>query len=332
MEGATVEDLAMLQVEIDPGDPTTFCPTPGTCPPASLGILAQPHPEAFVEGSPYQGRNIFKFTSIDETTLNSFGIDETFVDGLIPGITFDTEVIAVDIAESMRNQIEGLVPRPPEDLPEPLPDWAETFDEELARIMNEVETGFFNSLTCAFEALGVPADRDELVDSVYGVVVDTAYAGIPYTGITVMLEGSFSYTGVSSFASVTAGVMMSSSGTRGVNGTINIFGIPVGYLRAFISQTDAYGNPSVSFCGEADIAIGPLELGSGGVLYDCPECEARFFEAFVNLGSVLTQSYVYETIRKILPDQANESFTPDQHLALLNTDDLKFAFLPVDNT
>lgn len=58
--------LAGLQGEID---------CPGDCPPATVNILCQPHPDQ----DTYPGKVIAKFTSIDAATLASIGIDRARV-------------------------------------------------------------------------------------------------------------------------------------------------------------------------------------------------------------------------------------------------------------
>ncbi|TVR52156.1 MAG: choice-of-anchor D domain-containing protein [Puniceicoccaceae bacterium] len=334
VDGATPEDLAVLNEFVDENrlELAEFCPGPNTCPPASLGFLAQPHPESFIKDSPYEGRAIIKGTSLDETALNFFGINRDFVDAFVPDLGVDLDLIAARFAEHVRLGVEFVTPRPPADLAEiiaplPVPDWALQFEAQLEENMNRLELGFYNAIVCALEGLGIPGTREELVDTLWDIVREAAYAGVPYEDVTLRLEGSFSYTGISTFASVTAGVLISTTGTSGLFGSINVFGIPFGTISAFTTQTDAYGRPSTGICGELVAAIGPFEIGRGGFIYDCPGCEARLFEVFFDLADALTGPYVYERMLEVAPEKALPGVPPIQNLILLATEDEKGAFL-----
>jgi photosystem II stability/assembly factor-like uncharacterized protein len=307
------------------------------CPPASLGAMAQMHPEAFIEGSPYQGRAIWKFTSVDATTLNFFGINRDRVDSFVPQAftwnpsTFIPE-FAGSFAEEIRLTVERLVPRPPTDFsPLPTPDWALEFDDILTEVMNEFELGLYNTINCGLRSI-VPDDltRDDLVDLIWDHLREAAYAGIPYEDVTIRLEGSFSYTGVASFASVTGGILYTpGSSTMGVVGSINVFGIPFGYLQGFISSYDAYGNPQLipALCGEIVAAIGPLEFGRGSFLWDCPDCFGRIVDTFDTLANALTAPYVYARMLEVAPEKAFPDATVPQHLLQLATEEEKIAFI-----
>src|SRR5438309_668051 len=50
-------------------------PCPGDCPPATVDIFCQPHPDQAL----YPGKVIAKFSSIDEKTLNGIGFTEAHV-------------------------------------------------------------------------------------------------------------------------------------------------------------------------------------------------------------------------------------------------------------
>lgn len=301
------------------------CPTPGNCPPPTLGFLAQPHPEAFedYEGNPYRGRAIIKGSSLDEAALNFLGINRELVEFFVPdlGLAPDVEALAALFAMEIRNRVETSVPGVPSDLPEPLPDWAEVFQEQLEENMNALELGLYNTMICFPGIQDLPDTHEAVVDFFWGMIRDTAYAGVPYEDITLRLEGSFSYTGVSTFASVTAGVMISTSGATGVQGSINVFGIPFGFIRGFTTNFDAYGNYSPAFCGELVAAVGPLELGRGGILWDCPGCEERFFNAFPNLANALTAPYALAIMESVAPGLAVPGNSLESNLLLLDADE-----------
>lgn len=304
------------------------CPVAGQCPPASLGFLAQPHPDSFDENSPYYGRNIFKMTSISEEVLNTFGINRDLVAGLVPNINFDLEELSLNVASDLRQQLEAIVPPPPDNLPQPLPDWATDFEDDLEETMNRFELGIYNGLTCAIEKLNLPNDREELIDAIYAAIVETAYAGVEYDlDITYRLTGSFSYTGISSFASVTGGIVYSTTLTTGLVGSVNIFGVPVGTANLFVGALDGNGNPSPFFCGDVKASLGPISFGELALLYDCPNCAGKVFTAVGTLIGDLSQAYVYGIMEQIAPDLASEDLNPFQHWNLLETDDQKFAFV-----
>jgi len=137
-----------------------------------------------------------------------------------------------------------------------------------------------------------------------------------------------SYVGLASFANLTGGVVLSTTGSAGVVGSVNVLGIPVGQARAFVSSTDAQGNPILpSMCGEIVAALGPLELGSLAYLNDCPDCTTALFSAFANLPARLSNTYTYAIMQQAFPELANPALNVTQHLTLLNTPERQMAFL-----
>jgi hypothetical protein len=132
---------------------------------------------------------------------------------------------------------------------------------------------------------------------------------------------------VSAFANVSGGVVLSSTGSAGVIGAVNVLGMPVGTARVFVNQTDENGNPAPSLCGQVHVGIGPLEMGAMALLQDCPGCLDEFVAAFGTLGTILGDTYVYEIMRRSAPELATPTLSASQHLARLTTPEQQSAFL-----
>ena len=109
---------AAMAVSSEDGGIESLCPDEDSCPPASIGILAQQHPDFDVSGSVHEGRIIFKFTSIDEGLLNTLGvhmdlvrsfIDAVVPDGLIPSEEDRAAIIddiALEVSAALRNEMD----------------------------------------------------------------------------------------------------------------------------------------------------------------------------------------------------------------------------------
>ncbi len=308
----------------NPVDEFTLCPDPGNCPPAALGIAAQPHPEAFIAGSEYEGRTIFKFTSIDETTLNAFGITPEFVAGFVGSASADQ--LAAQFAHQIVSGVGSIIPRLPDDFPDP--EVANTINQGIEDTLQQIELGFANTLVCAIDAAGAPDDAAE----VYIAIAEAAYAGVPYEDVTIKVTGEFSYIGVNSFASVSGGMIQSTSGSAGLVGDIKLFGVPVGGAELYLNRTDEYGNLAApNLCGKINAKLGPLELGNAAFLFDCPGCVEKTFNAVENFASSLSAQYVYDVMRNMQDDfpdlNASPAYGPLDHFNQLDSDDKRQAFL-----
>ncbi len=302
--------------------PAFPCPTIGECPPASVNIQCMPHPEGSDPNSRHANRVIYKFTSINEPLLNAIGITPDSVAALVPQFSIDTRRIALDLAGSLRGFIDSITPRAPANASPEI----RALDLEIGAVLDQVELGFANSLYCAIGTL--PANSGQLAALLYSAVRDAAFAGVACQDLTLKLEGSVSYTGLASFANVTGGVVLSTTGSAGLVGSVNVFGIPVGQARGFVNQTDAQGNPILpSMCGEIVAALGPLELGSLAYLNDCPDCAGALFSAFANLPARLSAAYTFSIMQVAHPELANPGLNTTQQLALLDTPERQMAFL-----
>lgn len=318
---AILADLGPMSIPAD--DPEEFpCPTLGSCPPASVNIYCMPHPDFDQPESPNAGRIITKFTAIPESVLNFVGITPDFIASLVPQFTANPRQMAIDLAGTLRGYIDASTPRAPSDAP----DWVRAADAFIEQRLDDAELAIANALLCALQ--GIPTGSSQLAADLYATIRDTAYAGIPCPDLTLKLEGSVSYTGVASFANISGGVVLSSTGSAGIVGAVNVFGIPVGKARLFLNVTDAYGNPSVpSLCGELTGAVGPLEIGSYAFIEDCPECATKLFNAFTTLFASLGDTYIDGVMAIAFPDIADPALNPAQNLALLDTPEKQMAFI-----
>jgi hypothetical protein len=287
-----------------------------------VNILCQPHPDIGNTNSPHANRIILKFTAIDEPILNALGITPELVAELVPSFAVNKKQIAIDLARTIRDYVDALTPRPPVDAPPAI----RALEAQIEQTLDAIALGFANTVYCAIDPL--PASGAELASLIYGVIRDAAWAGLTCPDETLKLEGSVSYTGLSPFANVSGGVVISTTGSAGVVGAVNVFGIPVGQARVFVNQTDARGNPTLpAICGEVQAALGPLELGSLALLEDCPGCLDRLVASFANLGGALSSAYVYAVMSQVLPELADPALNATQHLARLDNLDRQMIFL-----
>jgi len=77
-------------------------------------------------------------------------------------------------------------------------------------------------------------------------------AGIPCHDETFQVTGQLSYAGVSAVATIDGGVNISTTGSAGVIGNLNLFGMKVGKLRGFLTATDDQGRPDPSLCADLE--------------------------------------------------------------------------------
>ena len=293
-------------------EPPSFpCPT-GDCPPETINILCQVHPDLDL----YADRVIVKFTSLTESDLEEIGVTRDWFES--SGLTTAPE-IAAEVAGMLRQFVENITPRPDPNFTGPN---GEPIGQQLNALLDEVlanvQLAFEGSLTAAIQsALG--ENR-----SVFDAILGAAYAGVRCPDATVKLTGTFSHASVSSFLSGTGGAVLSTTGSAGLVGTVNLFGIPVGFLDGFVNATDANGDPNPSMCGHVRFALGPLELGELKALNQCEGCMTGVLGAFAGLADCLSEELFAAIIPKVAP-----------HLGGLNradalnamTDEEKLAFL-----
>jgi hypothetical protein len=292
-------------------EPEFPCPT-GDCPPNTINILCQAHPDL----ERYADKVIVKFSSLDEQFVNDLGITREFIESM--GLT-TAEEIAAEVASRMREAIDAVTPRPDPAFtgPNGEPIGAE-LNALLDELMTRIELAFQGAVQAGIQ--GVLGDSD----SVYEAILEAAYAGVRCPDATVKLTGTFSHLSVSSFLSGTGGGILSTTGSAGLVGTVNIFGVPVGFLDGFVNATDANGDPNPSMCGVVRFAIGPLDIGQLKMLNECEGCMTGVLNAFVGLADCVGDEVFEAILPKIAPELLGLSKL-DAMLAM--TDQQKLAFL-----
>ena len=234
---------------------TSNLPCPGDCPPATVDIFCQPHPDQ----AQFPGKIIAKFSSINEATLNQLG----FTEASVAALGSDLAVVAAAAAHAVRTNIANLTPPPDAALLGP--DAAAALGAVITNALDSLESSFSNA---CYQALGSP----QAGESFYDVIRRLAYAGLPCPDVTMSAACNVSYAGVSSVAYVSGKAVLSTAGAGGVIGAIYVIGVPLGEARVFVAVTDAQGNPNPSLCGQAAVGFGPLDLGDLRISYACPGC------------------------------------------------------------
>ncbi len=257
-------------------------PCPGDCPPYTINIFCQPHPDQ----ETHPGRVIVKFTSIEEATLNRFGITRERIASLLDQGVSSSGAIAQQIAADLRREIRENVKLPPA---------ASRAEPLFNALFDTIENGFRSALAAALA--GTPG----AADAVYGKIRDVAYAAIPCQDVTYKVSGTFSHSAIGMFLSVTGEGLISTAGTAGVSGRVNFLGLPVGTGKVFIAGTDDQGDPNPSLCGEVKVALGPLEIGVLKAALKCDNCVSGVTGIFGNLIVGLSLETVQTILDRIAP-------------------------------
>jgi hypothetical protein len=280
-------------------DPSPFgCP--GDCPPRTVAILCQPHPDE----AQFPNRVIFKFSSIPESLLTNarpagLGIDPAS----LAQLGSDAPTIARDVANRLVDQLAGPPPGASS-----LPPNAAAFLAEQQRLALEgVRTV---AATLLEEALRRSPDA-------YAAIRDELYKGIPCPDISLALAGRMSMVGLSAFGWVEGRQSSSLSGSGGVVGELHMLGVPMGQARAFISTTDANGDPNPSVCGQLTAALGPLDLGRVDLALRCEGCVTELLRLFPTLAHAVGEPFLRSTLDRVAPDLAAFADRPDAFLARL---------------
>jgi hypothetical protein len=289
-------------------NPEFECPQ-GDCPPPAVSIISQPHPDR----RKYPDRVIVKFTAIDESMLHQLGITPTFFDQL--GLTTPDEIAEATVG-NLFNLVESNFPDPAA-LPVP----PETRKEVLS-LTNKMKSDTRNLLVRTF------SDGIELAlhgnDSVYEAVKELAYAGIPSPETTFKLTGTFSYTGVSAFLSITGGFSISTVmipqpvpliSTVGILGSINLLGIPMGTARLFLNTTDASGTPLAlpTICGDVYAGLGPVEFGQMRMKFQAEGLTEGLANAGITFAQHLSGPLVHEVVQLVAAEVLDHpDYDPNQ--------------------
>ncbi len=279
----------------------TQIPCPGDCPPATVNILCQPHPDAAL----YPNRVVVKFTSIDENTLNTrLGITEQSIQNLLA----TSANIAADLAHQLRVSLDGIIPDP-----DPALGTANVTRLRTLKVqtLDSIESSFRDLLALAI-------GNNHASSFIYGQLRDLAYAGLPCPDVTFKVSGTGTHVAVSSFLSVTGEGTLSTTGSGGLAGKINLLGVPVGIGKVFVAATDNKGLPNPSICGDIHVTIGPAEIGYLKAALQCQECVSGVLEVFGNVLLKLSRPVIDQIIRTVKPE-LNLPAAQQDAAALLNS-------------
>ncbi len=263
-------------------------PCPGDCPPPTINIFCQPHPDQ----DRYPRVVIARFSSINEDTLNSLGFTRSWVSGQVAtGGDWATR-IGLAVAAGVRETALSKTP---------LPVAANLGSEaaaDLLAIINENAA----ALEAAMVAAVVEAVANESnADVIYDQLVAAAYRGAPCPDITLSVSGTFTHTAVSSFLSGTVGAAISSAGVAGLAGHINLLGVPVGNAKAFVAATDERADPNPSVCAEVDVEVGPLSFGSMRASYALQGAVTGLVNAWTRLLGCISEPLLFEIVQQVAP-------------------------------
>ena len=267
------------------------------CPPPSVGILYQPHPDE----EQYAHRVIFKFSALDQASvdrvLGAAGISKEALQGMTP------DAVATQVGEAVIGSLGAMLP---------------FTTEQLDLLRTPLQEAVAASATRALQGSG----------SVYDALVKAAYKGIRAPNTTLKLTGTLSYVGVSAFLSVTGGVVFSPTiQSAGIVGSINLVGIPVGTLRGFLTANNDAGAFDPALCGDLSFALGPLDLGKLRMTFRAGFDITTFAAHAITLSEELGQDLLAGVLQVVDDDLFNShgrdpvaalaALEPQQTLALV---------------
>ncbi len=275
-------------------------PCPGDCPPATINIFCQPHPDQ----ERFPRRVIARFSSIDEPTLNRLGFTRDNVRERFAAGGDALAELPMLVARSIR--VDALTRTP---LPDPA-----ALGSKAAEIQGFIDEG----LDQLEENLGAIL-RARLADAaarsaedVYAGVRDAVYEGAPCPDLTLSVSGTLTHTVVSSFLSGTVGAAISTAGSTGISGRVNVLGVPVGRAKGFLSATDDEGNLNPSVCAEMEVSVGPFELGTMRGSYAIENGPAGVLRVFEQLTRCVGDTLFAELVREVAPRIVVEGRTRPQ--------------------
>ncbi len=198
-------------------------PCPGDCPPATVNILCQPHPDK----TKFPHRVIFKFTSIDEATLNANPTP------LRPGLGFTRDRVAAlgnnvvelgrQVATEITNSLAQILP-----VAQPVPNGSPGLTAAQADFVNQQRVAALDSVFQAANTTLTTALNQTNADHFYEAIKDFAYAGLPCADISLTLAGRMTYQPVSYLGFIEGRVVATTAGTAGIIGQLYVFGVPLG--------------------------------------------------------------------------------------------------------
>lgn len=277
--------LELVEPGTYPANDPIGCPV--DIPPVTANIFGMPHPDQVQ----YPGKFILKFSSIPEDTLNKplanggMGITREFIESLNQSGT----TLAQTLATQIYSQITNNLPPVPSALGPGL-------QEAMQELANQLRTEFTTAFTTALATAGPDSQ------AIYAAIREKAYAGVPVQDATFKVKGVFTHTAVSSFLNVEGGGTIGTTGSAGVSGAVNFFGVPVGVGQLYLSATDANGNPNPQLSGDIALALGPLEFGSVKAVLKADGAMTGLAAVVSGIASTLGQPFLNQIMANVNPD------------------------------
>lgn len=259
------------------------CPT--NCPPATVAIVCQPHPDQ----TRFANRIIFKFSSIPEAVLTNarpqgLGITRATLGEL----GSDASARSLQVADRLVELLAGSFSPGGSGL---TPVKLSFLAEQQQRALEGVRTVAASLVDAALRAS----------PDAYAAIRDVLYAGIPCPDLSLALAGRVSMVGLSGFGWVEGREASSLSGSGGVVGELYALGVPLGQARVFVASTDANGDPNPSMCGQVTSSFGPLDLGRVDLAMRCEGCVTELLRLFPTLVQALGEPFLAEALNRVAP-------------------------------
>jgi len=272
------------------------CPTQDGCPPPSINLFCQPHPDT-KPGTPLQEvKVIIRFSSIDESTLNDpLGIYPDSFNGM------DVEGAVNHLVGKLKDFLKDVL------IPEGAP-WQFDIEEKI----DNFGAAMIDSLLGWINEQGFPAGTP-----VYDIIKEAAYQGVPCPDITISLKANFSHVAFASGLYAQGGVVMSTAGSLGLIGKLIVGGLTAGDTELYFTATDSQGNPNPGLCGSAVASLGPLDLGNMSMTFNCEGCMTGFSGATIQFTQCVSSVFLdvsdeetkrfRELVQSVAPRLADES-------------------------
>ncbi len=287
-------------------------PCPGDCPPPTINVFCQPHPDQ----EKFPKVVIARFSSVDEETLKSLGFTRDWVvSQFARGNDWATRT-AMAVAAGIRAHVLALTPLPT----------VENLGPQAAELLAVI-----NDAASELEAALVPLIVDAIANeananAAYDKVVATAYRGAPCPDLTLSVSGTFTHTVVSSFLSGTVGAAISTAGVAGISGHIDVLGVSVGTAKGFVAGTDERADPNPSFCAEVNVEVGPLSLGTMRGSYALQGAASGLVKSWVRLVQCVSEPLLFDVVRRVAPRislsgktklQVSDELTPQEKVGVI---------------
>jgi hypothetical protein len=292
-------------------------PCPESCPPPTVNIFYQPHPDQ----ARYPNRVIVKFTSIDEPTLNRLGITREKIQEWLGRGGDVAQTAATEFAQQLRGAVAEMIPLPLE-------------SERLAEF-----TAFINEALDQFTVLALEqvvaainqATGPKTAEAIYGIIKEEAYKGISAPDITLTMSGTLTHQYLMGLLSGEAEVRISTTGAAGVEARVNLIGIPVGNIKGFVAATDKKGNFNPWLCGQLDGEFGPMKLGSVAASFGGFANDQAVIAFLRSLANCLPRADLVAIVNRVAPRIDCTGKTGEQIFAELTRQETTALMLELQN-